>query len=241
MQEGSDNQVEIQDHLARIFDARASIAEKKNLAPKVLLCDAGFGFPTEARPRREKILAVAKQLVNFLAWQDKAAIGGLAQVIVAGCNEESRSALSDRMTQLWKGELPAHVSFSTLNVTCFDSSALYLSPDSDDALDPAVEPPNVVVVGLLVDRRIKPNRSKIRASSLCLESARLPLGSFDVVDKNEPFNVDTVLVAIQQWWWNNETTLGGDPSECYMRAMEMALVQHGKRHPNRPLHKVTPC
>lgn len=42
------------------------------LQPLLLLCDLSYGFPKEARPRHEKIRAMARQLVNFLQWQHRA-------------------------------------------------------------------------------------------------------------------------------------------------------------------------
>ena len=33
------------------------------------ICDLGYGLPNEVRPRKEKIFAIAKQLVTFLSWQ----------------------------------------------------------------------------------------------------------------------------------------------------------------------------
>lgn len=37
--------------------------------PPMLVCDAWYGFPTQKRPRRERINAVARQLSNFLEWR----------------------------------------------------------------------------------------------------------------------------------------------------------------------------
>jgi hypothetical protein len=36
-----------------------------------LVCDCGYGFPNEVRPRQEKLNAISRQLVNFLVWQQK--------------------------------------------------------------------------------------------------------------------------------------------------------------------------
>jgi hypothetical protein len=33
------------------------------------ICDLGYGLPNESRPRKEKILAIARQLTNFLVWR----------------------------------------------------------------------------------------------------------------------------------------------------------------------------
>jgi hypothetical protein len=36
-----------------------------------LVCDSGYGFPKEVRPRQEKLYAISRQLVNFLVWQQQ--------------------------------------------------------------------------------------------------------------------------------------------------------------------------
>lgn len=200
---------------------------------KVIYCDAGYGFPSEARPRREKVLAIAKQVVNFLMWQRESSMD-FAEIIIVGCDELNRSALVERMKHLLKGDIPIHVSFSA---TTLDSlkKIVYLSPDADEALDPSIEPPDQVVVGLLIDRRINANRSKRQAANLGIQSARFALEEFNI-DRCEPLNVDTVLVGMQQWWWNCEQREGAR-RECFLEAMEKSLQQHCTRHPNRPLHK----
>lgn len=37
----------------------------------LIVCDCGYGWPKEKRPRQEKIRAVAKQISNFLRWQEE--------------------------------------------------------------------------------------------------------------------------------------------------------------------------
>ncbi|KAL7557661.1 hypothetical protein ACA910_001263 [Epithemia clementina (nom. ined.)] len=39
--------------------------------PCRILCDMGYGLPKEARARKEKILAISRQIVNFLWWQQE--------------------------------------------------------------------------------------------------------------------------------------------------------------------------
>jgi hypothetical protein len=200
---------------------------------KVIYCDAGYGFPSEARPRREKLLAIAKQIVNFLTWQRESSMD-FAEIVIVGSDELNRSALVERMKQLLKGDIPLHVTFSSKSLDSF-TRIVYLSPDADERLDPSIEPPDQVVVGLLIDRRIQANRSKRQAASLGIQSARLALDEFNI-DRCEPLNVDTVLVGMQQWWWNCEQREGAR-RECFLEAMEKSLQQHCTRHPNRPLHK----
>jgi hypothetical protein len=35
------------------------------------ICDLGYGLPNESRPRKEKILAIVRQLANFLIWRQQ--------------------------------------------------------------------------------------------------------------------------------------------------------------------------
>jgi hypothetical protein len=194
---------------------------------KILVCDAGYGFPREARPRKEKLLAIARQLANFLQWQQQQQqeqhandAQALALVQVVGCTDESiRSALEVRTLELLQQDrLPAHVEFScqpleeycrsftavnsevgvslgeesTLghdNGNTFESphknTAVYLSPDTDTSLDSNQPPPNVMIIGLLVDRKVQRNRSKDRATALQITQKRLPLEEFSLVEEEE--------------------------------------------------------
>jgi hypothetical protein len=195
--------------------------------PKVILCDAGYGFPSEARPRREKMLAVAKQLVHFLHFQQDKKDKALVKIL--GCNQADVATLKARMEELYKGELPEHVEFSTEPLNDL-AGAMYLSPDAPLVLEPSTDPPSVVIVGMLIDRRVQVDRSHRRANALQIPSARLALEHFNIND-HEPLNVDVCMEVMQQWWWN------GSGSEPYMRAAEQALRHHVERHPNRPLHK----
>jgi hypothetical protein len=45
--------------------------DKGNDTNMRFVCDLGYGLPKEVRPRKEKIHAIAKQLVTFLAWQSQ--------------------------------------------------------------------------------------------------------------------------------------------------------------------------
>ena len=70
------------------------------------------------------------------------------------------------MKHLLNGEVPSHATFSSAGTDSSSSQTLvYLSPDADETLDPNNKPPDQVVVGLLIDRKIRPNRSKRQAAS----------------------------------------------------------------------------
>jgi hypothetical protein len=249
--------------------------------PALIICDAGYGLPREARPRKEKILAIARQLVNFLEWQQgqqqQSSIGitnqeSMAQIQVVSCSEESvRKALEERtLSLLGQTELPSHVSFScqSLEDSCQEyilkvnsksvesetekhekndatdeTIVCYLSPDAKESLDPCQKPPRVVVVGLLIDRKVQPNRSHDRASKMNLVAKRWPLEDcFAEISANEPLNVDCILEGTQQWWWNNDRLQQNEgieeanvQRETFVQAASQAIQHHAERHPSRPV------
>lgn len=214
----------------------------------LFLCDAGYGLPLEARPRREKILAICRQLYNFIKWQMSEECTGkdLARVKVVGSSLEVVTALEERLQQLFgtNSAMPSHVEFCSeqaLNDYCInDDDTVYLSPDATTVLDASQKPPSTVVVGLLIDRRtIQFNRSQKRACILNVKAARLPLDElcFSNMDKHEPLNVDTVMEGMQQWWWNCEAATTTTCKECFVQAATQAIERHCQRHFNRPLHK----
>jgi len=211
----------------------------------ILLCDMGYGLPKEARPRKEKVLAIARQLVNFIEWQQQASSDKYlpADIHIVGCPDlTAQNALMDRMQQLWKRankEKPFPQSLSFTDQTLQDlkaDSLVYLSPDAPKALDPDLPPPSLVVVGLLIDRRIQVDRSKDRAIQLSIPSARWPIEQAVMnLDQNEPLNVDCILEGMQQWYWNCQTDSG---SKCFVDAAIQAIQHHAQRHPERPVHKI---
>ena len=218
--------------------------------PPVILCDFAYGLPKEARPRKEKLLAISKQMVTFLLWQVEAQQlnpnhqpHGLQ---IVGCPDEAtETALTDRMHQLWKKAspetiFPRHLTFTDKPLEAFafqdpTNPPVYLSPDADEVLDPAQPPPSTVVVGLLIDRRIQVNRSLEQATKLSLPAARLPLDAVPHVDRNEPLNVDCILEGMQQWYWNCQAAEAVS-EDCFQRAALQALQHHETRHPERPRH-----
>ena len=235
--------------------------------PPTILCDFGYGLPKEARPRKEKLLAIARQLVNFLHWQGKQkhnptnCTNECCLVKVVACDEPE--LLEQRMLQLWTNEkddshkdnktkqrLPENFSISNKPLEAFCStdgdgtSALpvYLSPDAPTVLDPSEYPPKCTVVGLIIDRRtIQVNRSVQRANKLELPTARWSLDCVsDVLDPHEPLNVDCVLEGMQQWHWNTHSSNSDTSEQHYQSAVIGALKRHQERHPERPQHKLPP-
>lgn len=88
-------------------------------------------------------------------------------------------------------------------------SVVYLSPDGETTINPSNAPPNIIVIGMLVDRRVTPGRSKAQAEKFGIVSAKLPMGTISVsTDKNfdtydeMPMNIDTVLEIMIRWWGN---------------------------------------
>ena len=224
-----ENRLEILSHLPCSSTRRIT-----SLPTPILLCDAGYGVPREPRPRKEKILAMSRQLVNFLQWQEQQVPTKkeFATIQVVACQDESiKQALEERTLALLHEQigdgnsassssssppptaLPQHVSFScqSLEEACeelaeeVDEPVIYLSPDVSEALDATKRPPRYVVVGLLIDRRIQPHRSHNRAINLNLIAKRWPLDNcFQDISANEPLNVDCILEGMQQWWWNSD-------------------------------------
>lgn len=196
----------------------------------ILLCDMGYGLPREERPRKERLNAIAKQLVNFLSWQESVPNTPKATVKVVACPDPD--ALLSRLLELWSGDssLPNHVSISNNPLDAFvQEKAVYLSPDAPDVLDPHAPPPRVVIVGMLIDRRVQPNRSRQRAEKMDVQAARWP--ALVGWDPQEPFNVDCILEGMQQWHWNHDAGSG-----TFLEAARQALRHHQERHPQRVQH-----
>lgn len=197
-------------------DLLSNLKISEDVPPEIidtLICDVGYGFPNEKKPRREKVNAVTRQIVNFLEWQIEAAKSdsskSLATVEVVGCQDEAtKSLLEDRMKTLLKlDSLPPHVSVTCecLEEVCnpeknSENKAIYLSPDVEEAMDPEQRPPSIVIIGMLIDRRVQPNRSRNRAIGLDFTPQRWALGEcFSGINPHEPLNVDCVLEGMQQW------------------------------------------
>ena len=155
--------------------------------------------------------------------------------------------------------LPKHLSFARdddeEHTTELLNDAVYLSPDAPTGLNPCGAPPQKVIVGLLIDRRVQLNRSLQRSEKLNLEAKHWPLLDTLVLKsnddeqeeeklhfhKNEPLNVDTILEALQQWDWNckisgGEVVLDGDDTP-FINASFQAFRHHAERHPSRPIHR----
>lgn len=144
--------------------------------------------------------------------------------------------------------LQKHIECEILTNQMDDEQAIYLSPDGSITLDPSQPPPKVVVIGMLVDRNVTPNRSKNHAEQLQVVSAKLPLSCIyiqDNDDKNddeEPLNIDTVLEIMDRWWTNhcfdnqninnNESEKHGNTNSFVYAATE-AMKSHKKRHPKQ--------
>lgn len=239
---------------------KASSAEPSPL----ILCDAWYGFPTQKRPRRERILAVSRQLVNFIEWRRNAKLDTqYCQVQLLGDGSDV-DAVQDRVNEIASEEFSYGKDCSEVvfkpNIDIHealqmwrqqhntDDQVVYLSPDASETLSSSSRPPNIVVVGMLIDRRITSDRSRKRAEeTLNLRAVKLPLDVLNVKEMNseEPLNVDTVMELMQRWWANCDTAdkqLAGavDSSkykQCFVQAAAWAMKSHRERHPNRTVHK----
>jgi hypothetical protein len=249
-----------------------------------ILCDMAYGMPREARPRKEKIRAIARQLVNFLSWQhhqhqqqqqsdhdDGSSLPSQrllpALVKIVGCPDASiEQSLKERMLELWVQEvqaaatatstsdatttpvvttkLPDNLTFTHQSLeSCLATSAtrtetgnisghhqqqeprddiLYLSPDSNVALDPANQPPpTMVVVGLLIDRKhIQVDRSIKRAQALSIPAVRWPLEKIVLVQQEgaetsqSQSSTNTSVVAPATTTNNTITVHASEPLNC---------------------------
>ena len=140
---------------------------------------------------------------------------------------------------------------------------VYLSPDAPNTLPITSPPPRMVIVGMLIDRRITTNRSRLRAEeTLKIYTVRLPLAELNVKElkSEEPLNVDVVMELMQRWWWNcdrlqRELFQNDDNGQvldekrhskqcermyrqCFLEAAAWAMKAQRERHPNRVVHIV---
>lgn len=284
----------------------SSASRRRRRRRPLIVCDCAYGWPSQKRPRNERVRAVARQLRNFLDWrendddrrrEDDYDDNVHSEVVVIGAEEDLRP-LRERLDVLASTSASAsglvfrsgtsvrecvaeHLSRETedddpptrsedeeendatesltraterLRVTNDDGDdersgvvapladgdavVAYLSPDAPRALDPASAPPDVVVVGMLVDRRVTPGRSRRRAESAGVDSARLPLGAVFASsasrddDEREPLNIDTVLEIVERWRWLRRDD-GTKDERAFVEAATRALRRHRERHPNQ--------
>ena len=269
---------------------------------RTIICDLWYGLPTQKRPRRERVNAVARQLRNFECWSSSAnaascaarsssknakyrivLVGGEADVKVIGerlgklrmeekidVSEECRvqllpgvtvedecNALSQSSCQFASDNSNAKEESSN-DIIHSDQQAVYLSPDAEHTLNSRQKPPQTVIVGMLIDRRVQPNRSNLRATKINVNAARLPMDELrvDGLENSEALNVDTVLELMIRWWdaadrvlvdgsMDRSNCIGRDAdganvddslTRCFLDAASSAMVSHEDRHPNRAIH-----
>lgn len=257
----------------RSDDARTDITAddahtSTSSSPPIILCDAWYGFPTQKRPRKERINAVSRQLSNFLEWRASAKRDERCQVSLLGSAGDAR-AVHDRMNEIAKDDsqstkscIDDQVQFKS-DVTIHDyidnfakdvNEVVYLSPDATDTLESTSPPPRIIIIGMLIDRRITTDRSRIRAEkTLKMKAVKLPLDELNVkeLSSQEPLNVDTCMELMQRWWWNVEKLeeqLNRDLNKdnqvgskiykkCFIEAAAYAMKTQRERHPNRTVHK----
>ena len=194
----------------------------------ILICDSWYGFPTQKRPRKERINAVSRQLSNFLQWRSSSSSTTLdssvhnCKISLLGSDVDVK-AVKDRIHEITNNNTDHKdvngIDFQSNNITIHqyidklqlqdtaDEDVVYLSPDASDTLSCTSPPPRIVIIGMLIDRRITTDRSRKRAEEvLKIRSAKLPLDELNVkeLSNQEPLNVDTVLELMQRWHWNCE-------------------------------------
>lgn len=233
----------------------------------ILICDSWYGFPTQKRPRKERINAVSRQLSNFLEWRMSSSDSSVqnCKVSLLGSDGDVK-AVKDRIHEITNSNLQStdndieEIDFQSNNITIqqymdkfqdtADNDVVYLSPDATDTLSCTSPPPQIVIIGMLIDRRITTDRSRKRAEEvLNIRAAKLPLDELNVkeLSNQEPLNVDTVLELMQRWYWNcDQLKNNNDESsekitssmyrKCFVGAAAYAMKTQRDRHPNRTVH-----
>ena len=221
----------------------------------LLICDAGYGFPSQRRPRKERINAVSRQICNFFEWRSREAKTkrGCSVSFLGSADDveavESRVGAhdgncNDAIEYLSDTDICKYIA----DIGYEDGDAVYLSPDAEETLSSSMPPPRVVVVGMLIDRKITENRSKRRAALLNMRSVKLPLDDLNVkqLASDEPLNVDTVMELMQRWWWGRgpiqtediDTDLTREQCrKSFIVSAALSINTQRTRHPNRTFHK----
>jgi len=204
--------------------ASSTLECKPDASTPIILCDAFYGFPTQKRPRNERVRAVSRQLTNFLQWRSEATEKNSnnnhshVHVLGKGKDIESVKTRVDELGTQTKASTEQIIFEPDIEIRQFldkqngtsstqesQEEVVYLSPDASYTLPTTCRPPRIVIVGMLIDRRITEDRSRRRAEeSLNIRAAKLPLDELRVKELSscEPLNVDTVMELMQRWWWN---------------------------------------
>eukprot|EP00581_Thalassiosira_minuscula_P001265 CAMPEP_0183741906 /NCGR_PEP_ID=MMETSP0737-20130205/63417_1 /TAXON_ID=385413 /ORGANISM="Thalassiosira miniscula, Strain CCMP1093" /LENGTH=307 /DNA_ID=CAMNT_0025977393 /DNA_START=83 /DNA_END=1006 /DNA_ORIENTATION=- len=237
----------------------------------IILCDAWYGFPKQKRPRKERINAVSRQLSNFLQWRAASESNspdakrnkkchvsllgneGDVEAVQARVNELENSKTLETVTFQSNRSIHEYLEQQKSNDATILDEVVYLSPDASHTLTTTSPPPRIVVIGMLIDRRITTDRSRVRAEEdLHLKAAKLPLDELNVKEltSHEPLNVDTVMELMQRWWWNcdmvkqqeHENSAVDSKAQkilykkCFLEAAAWAMKTQRERHPNRTVH-----
>ena len=274
-----------QDVVEKLAISTSTAADNHRHRPQsTIVCDAWYGLPQQKRPRRERVNAVARQLRNFeqsallpssrRTSQSSEQSRGIRVVLVGKesdvnvigerlgkLRKEAKEELLACKVELWPNISVEEACRNVNNNTALDCGSeanrpIYLSPDAEITLNPRKSPPRMVVVGMLIDRRVQPNRSNERAEMIEITAARLPMDELNVegLETNEALNVDTVLEMMLYWWDkvdglaavcdttdNKKQKKEAEKYEemlrrCFVNAASAAMVSHEDRHPNRAIH-----
>ena len=268
-------------------------------SPPIIICDAWYGFPSQKRPRKERINAVSRQLSNFIQWRSSSSLSSKSsakdtaqqnncKVSLLG-SEGDVQAVNNRMGELvtsnaqststtcsnneveFQPNVAIHefinkeTKHNTNNEEDDSDTIVYLSPDASHTLSSTRPPPRIVIIGMLIDRRITTDRSRIRAEeTLNIKAVKLPLDELNTKEltSHEPLNVDTCMELMQRWWWNCDQLVlpkkeqeeqkeqsnnedNNDEEEesrdiiyrkCFIDAAARAMKTQRERHPNRTVH-----
>jgi len=194
-----------------------------NLDDTRVCVDLGYAWPSEARPAKERQGAVATQLANFAEIVKKHTTDSSSGFKVHVCGPGT-TAISDKLRMLAPviEVEPSDLFDSSLQSSDEVVDYLYLSPDAEEFLDTSRGWPRsdgsgrrvVLVVGGIVDRKVKRGRSTKRVadvqvrpradasvpnsnvSSSTVRAVQLPLVADDL---GAPLNIDTVLTMLYYW------------------------------------------
>lgn len=211
-----------------------------------ILCDSWYGFPTQKRPRKERIQAICCQLQNVISCTTT---NSKTNLNVIG-NTSDISILEKKIKNSYSPVVS--LDYSTKSIKTFISTThyYYLSPDADESLSPYQPPPQNILIGMIIDRKVVTNRSKRRAESLKISNitcVRLPLEICEV-DKKKALNIDTVCELMIKWmeYSNMMKTIRNKTNpacskenkyreiqkKCFDNAWMYAWEKHKRRHPN---------
>lgn len=214
-----------------------------------ILCDTWYGFPTQKRPRKERIHGICSQLQNVLSCT---ATSTKTNIHVIG-KPSDISILEKKIIFFYSPTVSLDYSTKTIETFISTTHYYYLSPDANESLSLYQPPPQNILIGMIIDRKVVTNRSKRQAETLNISNVtcvRLPLETCEV-DNKKALNIDTVCDLMMKWMeysnmvdtMRNKTNPGDSQDneykekqkKCFVNAWKYAWEKHKRRHPQAQL------